>query len=87
MPGTILLGSRYYEEIAPEDEALDKGQIVKMQDKCKVGEFDLEDCVTTQGTTDCDPDEKDRKIYARGVGVVQDEDLKVVHFGFVNQGQ
>ena len=66
MPGTILLGSRYYEEIAPENEALDKGEIVKMQDTCKVGEHDFEDCVTTQGTTDCDADEKDPKDLCQG---------------------
>jgi len=87
MPGTILLGSRYYQEIAPVDSALDKGHIVSMQDQCKIGEFDFEVCVTIQDTSDCAPNAKDRKIYAKGVGIVQDEDLKVVHFGFVNLGQ
>ena len=33
------------------------------------------------------PTKKTRKIYAKGVGLVQDEDLKVVRYGFVNQGQ
>jgi hypothetical protein len=78
MPGTILLGARYYQEIAPEDEALDKGQIVRMQDKCKVGDKDFENCVTIHDTTDCDPDEKDIKIYAEGVGIIRDEDLEFV---------
>jgi hypothetical protein len=90
MPGTILLGGRYYQEIAPEDEALDKGRIVKMDNQCEeLGElteqFSLEGCVKIQDTTDCDPDEKDIKIYAKGVGIVQDEDLQVVRFGFVNR--
>jgi hypothetical protein len=87
MPGTILLGSRYYQEIAPENSALDKGQIVKMQDECKIGGRDFEDCVTIHDTTDCDPDEKDPKVYAKGVGLVRDEDLEVVRYGFVNQDQ
>jgi hypothetical protein len=87
MPGTILLGSRYYQEIAPADSAVDKGQIVAMQDQCKIGESHFESCVTIQDTTDCNPDAKDRKIYAKGVGLVQDEDMKIVYSRFVNQDQ
>jgi hypothetical protein len=84
MPGTILLGSRYYQEIAPADSALDKGEIVGMQDECEIGEFDFRACVEIVDTTDCDPDAEDRKVYAKGVGIVQDEDLEVVSFGFVH---
>jgi hypothetical protein len=43
--------------------------------------------VTIHDTTDCDPDEKDPKVYAKGVGLVRDEDLEVVRYGFVNQDQ
>jgi hypothetical protein len=84
MSGTILLGSRYYQEIAPEDEALDKGQVVRMQDECRVGGHDFEDCIRIIDTSDCEPGERDPKVYAKGVGIVKDEDLQVVSFGFVD---
>jgi hypothetical protein len=85
MPGTILLGSRYYQEIAPQDEALDKGRIVKLDDRCTAlgalaEQFGLEGCVKIQETSDCDPDARGIKIYARGVGLVQDEALQLVRF-------
>jgi hypothetical protein len=83
MPGTILVGGGYYQEIAPADSALDKGRIVALHDECEVGEFEFENCVEIVDTTDCDPDSEDTKIYAEGVGNVQDEDLEVTKFGFV----
>jgi hypothetical protein len=90
MPGTILLGSRYYQEIAPADSALDKGEIVEMDAQCTAlgdvaNEFGLKGCVTIVDTTDCGPSE-DTKIYAKGVGLVQDEELQLVSYGFVHLG-
>ncbi|GAB4277001.1 MAG: hypothetical protein Kow0092_32810 [Deferrisomatales bacterium] len=81
MPGTILLGGRYYQEIAPADEALDKGEILTLEPSCEVGEFTFEHCVTVADTSDCDPDELSIKVYARGVGIVVDDDAEVRCFG------
>ena len=88
MPGTILLGSKYFQEQAPED-ALDRGQIEKMglgwEDEND--EFDFEDCIEIVDTNpvegDCDitGDDADIKIYCPGVGLVQDEDLELVGYG------
>lgn len=84
MPGTILVGGGYYQEIAPEGSALDKGRIVAVHDGCEAGEFDFEEqCVETVDTTDCDAGSEDRKVYVKGVGNVIDEDLEVTSFGFV----
>lgn len=83
MPGTILVGGGYYQEIAPESPALDKGQIVAIQDGCEAGSFTFDQqCVEIVDTTDCDPAAEDRKVYAAGVGQVVDEDLEVTSFGF-----
>ena len=84
MPGSILIGGSYYEEIAPEDEALDKGTIVSIDDGCEAGDHAFEQkCVRIVGTSDCDLDDEEEKLYADGVGIVQDEDLEIVSWGFV----
>jgi hypothetical protein len=84
MPGTPLIGAKYYEEIAPEDEALDKGEIVAVDASCTVGdrEFDRP-CVSTVGTNDCS-DDTDEKTYVAGIGIVYDDGLELVRYGFVN---
>jgi hypothetical protein len=84
MPGTILVGGGYYQEIAPEAPALDKGRIVAIHQGCEAGGFEFEQqCVETVDTSDCDPTSEDLKLYAAGVGNVVDEDLEVTSFGFV----
>lgn len=85
MPGTILVGGGYYEEVAPADSALDKARIVKITEECEVGEFNFDNqCVETLNTNDCEPDDEEEKVYAAGIGNVKDEDLEITRFGFVN---
>jgi hypothetical protein len=86
MPGTILVGGGYYQEIAPEDEALDKGRIVALEESCEVGELAFEGgCARIVDSSDCDPGAADEKVYAAGIGNVEDEDLEVTSFGFVRR--
>ena len=40
MPGTILLGAKYFQERAPEDEAVDRGEIVRMGLTVEIDEFE-----------------------------------------------
>jgi len=84
MPGTPLVGAKYYEEIAPEDSALDKGEIVAVDPTCDVeGHHFGRPCVTTVGTNDCDDDE-DEKVYVAGIGIVFDDGLELVEYGFID---
>jgi hypothetical protein len=89
MPGTLLVGGGYYQEIAPEDSALDKGRITAIHEGCEAGDFAFEQqCVEIVDTTDCDPASEDLKVYVAGVGNVVDEDLEVTSFGLVkNHGK
>lgn len=83
MPGTILIGGKYYEEIAPEDEALDKGEIVGMQCGCEAGGKRFRHaCVEIIGSNDCDRD-TDEKLYVKGIGIVADGDLEITSWGYV----
>lgn len=85
MPGTILVGGQYYEEIAPEDEALDKGEILEMQCGCEAGGRRFRGaCVAIAGSNDCNSD-TDEKLYVKGIGIVVDDDLEIKSWGFVDE--
>jgi hypothetical protein len=83
MPGQVLVGGSYYEEIAPEDEALDKARIVALERGCEVGDRTLNRlCVTVENSSDCEEDVEE-KVWAAGIGTVIDDDLELVSHGFV----
>ena len=80
MPGTFLLGSRYFQEVAP-GVAEDRGEHIGMgiDVETEAGEFG--DCVEILDTNALDPKDKgDVKIYCPGVGLTIDEDLELVAF-------
>jgi len=80
MPGQVLLGAKYYQEIAPE-VAMDRAEIIGMDAvvKCAAGQFSR--CLKVEETTPLEAGEKEYKYYAAGVGLVQDGSLKLVRFG------
>ena len=82
MPGTILLGARYYQEIAPS-VALDRAEIIDTGQVVQTPSGDFSDTLITRETTELEPDEVELKYYASGIGLVQEEDLKLEHYGFV----
>lgn len=76
MPGTILLGSRYYQETAP-GVAMDRAEILSMK-KCvetPAGEF--ENCLKIKETTPLEPKAKGFKFHAPGVGLIKDGVLEL----------
>src|SRR6185503_4590573 len=85
MPGTALVGGSYYEEIAPEDSALDKARIVSVGPGCEAGDSEFEQtCLKTRNFNECEPDDVEEKQYADGIGIIQDEDLVITSHGYVN---
>jgi len=82
MPGTILLGARYYQEIAPS-VALDRAEIIDTGQVIQTPSGDFSDTLITRETTELEPDEVELKYYAAGIGLVQEEGLKLEHYGFV----
>jgi len=94
MPGSFLLGAKYFQEIAEEDDALDRGQNVKMGLTVNTDAGTFTDCVKVIDTSSAEQDEGDDDVclrkngdpkkYCPDVGLVQDEDLKLVKYGFVD---
>jgi len=80
MPGKPEMGMKYYQEIAP-GVAEDRAEIVGL-DKIldtPAGRFDK--VLETEETNALKPDEKESKFYAPGIGLIQEETLKLVKYG------
>ena len=79
MPGVPLLGARFQEETAP-GVAMDRGEVVATLDRfsCPAGSF--EGVLVIEETTPLEKG-KERKRYARGVGLPQDGALRLVRYG------
>ena len=81
MPGTFLLGARYFQEQAP-GVAMDRAEHVEMglEVDTEAGTFDQ--CVKILETTPLEPSAEGEKIYCPGVGQVVDNVVRLVEFGF-----
>ncbi|HZE88349.1 MAG TPA: hypothetical protein VE404_02310, partial [Verrucomicrobiae bacterium] len=82
MPAKPAKGARYYQELAPA-VAMDRVEIVGIAESVKTPAGSFEGCVMTEETTPLEPEVRDHKIYARGVGVAKEDDLLLVKYGFV----
>ena len=78
MPGTILLGARHYQEIAPN--AMDRAEIISDDVTMTTPAGTFRNCLRVEETSGLDPDEKYFKTYAPGVGLIQDEDLLLIRY-------
>ena len=80
MPGTFLLGSRYYQEVAAE-VALDRAEhsAEGLEVETEAGRF--RDCVEVTETSPLEPGAVSTKVYCPGVGLVIDNDLMLVEIG------
>lgn len=77
-----MLGSRYYQEIAP-DVALDKAEIVNMNQTVKVPAGSFDNVIKMIETNDLEPGIEEANLHARGVGQVIDNDMKLVRYGYI----
>lgn len=77
MPGTILLGARYFQEIAP-GVALDRGENQGMQLMVEAPAGTFMDCVSVFETSALESSARSFKVYAPGVGLIMDDTLALV---------
>ena len=80
MPAPILIGARFYQEIAPK-VAMDRAEVLSMTEIVKTPAGEFRNCVKIEETTPLEPGVREAKFYARGIGLVQDGDLKLVKHG------
>jgi hypothetical protein len=78
MPGLALLGSRYYQEVAP-GVALDRGEHLSLSAFVNTPAGNFVGCLFVEETSPLDPPgATSEKVYAPGVGLVQDNEVKLV---------
>ena len=77
MPGQVLLKAKYYQEIAPQ-VAMDRAEIVGMNETVETPAGAFKNCLKVEETTPLEPGEKEYKLYAPGIGLIQDGSLNLV---------
>jgi hypothetical protein len=80
MPGTPLIGARHYQEVAP-GVALDRAEILGSSGVLETAAGTFKNCLKVEETTPLEPDAKEVKLYALGVGLIKDGPCKLVRFG------
>jgi predicted lipase len=79
MPGSVKVGMKYYQEIAP-GVAEDRAEIVSVNEVLDTPAGNFQNVLKTEETNPLEPNEKEYKFYAPGIGLVQEEGLKLVNY-------
>ena len=79
MPGKVEVGLKYYQEIAP-GVAEDRAEIVSVTEVLETPAGVFKQVLKTEETNPLKPDEKEYKFYAPGIGLIQDEAIKLVMY-------
>jgi hypothetical protein len=81
MSGDPTVGMKYYQEIAP-DVALDRAEVVSLDETVETPAGSFSNSLMTQEGTALNPDEREFKTYAPGIGLSQEESLLLTAYGF-----
>jgi hypothetical protein len=84
MPGQVVLGARYFQEIAP-GVAMDRAEIAGLHETLKTPAGEFKDCLKVRETTPLEKGAKEYKLYAPGVGLIKDASLLLVEYGFLKK--
>ena len=85
MPGRPTLGLRHYQEIAPK-VAMDRMEIVSLSEKSTTPAGVFERCLKARESTPLELFAHEYKVYAPGIGIVEDGPLKLVSHKYVAAG-
>lgn len=82
MPATPLLGARFHQELS--SKAMDRAEILSLSEIVDTPAGKFTDCLKTEETTPLEIG-REYKIYAAGIGIVQDGPLKLVKHGMTGK--
>jgi hypothetical protein len=80
LPGAPIVGMRFYQELA-KGIAMDRAEVVSITERLTTPAGAFEGCLKTRETTPLEPG-AEFKLYAPGVGLVQDNTLQLVSRGY-----
>jgi hypothetical protein len=79
MPGKVEVGLKNYQEIAP-GVAEDRAKIVSVNGSTVTPAGTFDQVLQTEETNPLKPEEKEFKFYAPGVGLIQEETIKLLNY-------
>ncbi|MEO7292139.1 MAG: hypothetical protein ABIW34_03490, partial [Ginsengibacter sp.] len=82
MPGKILAGAKYYQEIAP-GVAMDRAQIISANLNTTTPAGTFANTLKIEETSPLGPNTKEYKLYAPGIGLIKDDKLLLTKYGFI----
>ncbi|MGD2026408.1 MAG: hypothetical protein PVI99_01215 [Anaerolineales bacterium] len=82
MPGEPIPGMRYYQEIAP-GVAMDRAEIISLDKELTTPAGTFTDCLETVEGTALNLVEREVKIYAPGIGLIQDANIFLTEYGYI----
>jgi uncharacterized membrane protein YkoI len=83
MPGTIQLGYKYYQEVAP-GIAMDRAEILNDDETLKTPAGTFTNCLKIEESTPLEPTALEYKLHAPDIGLIKDEELLLTHYGFID---
>jgi hypothetical protein len=81
MPGYPIVGSRYYQEVAP-GVALDRAEHISITEPVITPARKFINCLFVEESTPLEPGHFSLKYYAPGIGLVKDGPAELVDYGF-----
>ncbi len=81
MPGLPLIGSRYFQEVAP-GVALDRAHILRLDETVTTPFARFSDVLLTEESSPLSPGVKEEKFYAPDIGLIKDGPVLLVKAGF-----
>jgi hypothetical protein len=84
MSGTPKVGMKYYQEIAPK-VAMDRAEIVSLDETCETPAGTFTNCLKVKEGSAIETFAKEYKYYAPGIGLIGDEDLRLIKHGFIKK--
>ena len=84
MPGTPKSNMKYYQELAP-GVAMDRAEIETLTETCKTPAGTFSGCMKVKETSAIELLAKEYKYHAPGIGLVRDDELRLVKHGFIKE--
>lgn len=84
MAGAPKVGMKYFQEQAP-GKAMDYAEIVSVNETCKTPAGTFASCLKVKEGNALEPDAEEYKFYAPNIGLLADEDLRLIRYGFIKK--
>lgn len=86
VPAEPEVGFKHYQEIAP-GVAEDRAEVISLDETLETPAGTFENVLKTEETTPLEPDAREFKLYAPGIGLIQDADLLLTRYTLAQEEQ